>query len=57
MEKLMSKKVLVGAGLVLVAYLVYKAYVKKQADKVLADAEAVKKAEELKVQQSTKPAR
>ena len=57
MEKLMYKKVLVGAGLVLVAYLVYKAYVKKQADKVLADAEAVKKAEELKVQQSAKPAR
>jgi uncharacterized membrane protein YebE (DUF533 family) len=57
MEKLMSKKVLVGAGLVLVAYLVYKAYVKKQADKLLADAEAVKKAEELKVQQSAKPAR
>ena len=57
MEKLMSKKVLVGAGVVLVAYLVYKAYAKKQSDKLLADAEAVKKAEELKVQQSAKSAR
>ena len=53
----MSKKVLVGAGVVLVAYLVYKAYAKKQSDKLLADAEAVKKAEELKVQQSAKSAR
>jgi hypothetical protein len=57
MEKLMSKKVLMGAGLVLVAYLVYKAYMKKQADKLLADAEALKKAEETKAQQSAKPAR
>lgn len=58
----MSKKVLMGAGLVLVAYLVYKAYAKKQADKLLADkkladAEALKKAEETKAQQSAKPAR
>jgi uncharacterized membrane protein YebE (DUF533 family) len=51
MEKLMTKKVLMGAGLVLVAYLVYKAYMKKQADKAMAEAEA------LKVQQSAKPAR
>jgi hypothetical protein len=49
MEKLMSKKVLMGAGLVLVAFLVYKSYTKKQAD--------AKKAEELRIQQSAKPAR
>ncbi len=53
----MSKKVLMSAGLVLVAYLVYKAYMKKQADKLLVDAEALKKAEETKAQQSAKPAR
>jgi uncharacterized membrane protein YebE (DUF533 family) len=65
MEKLMSKKVLMGAGLVLVAYLVYKAYAKKQADKVIAKAiadkaladKALADAEALKVQQSAKPAR
>jgi uncharacterized membrane protein YebE (DUF533 family) len=66
MEKLMSKKVLMGAGLVLVAYLVYKAYAKKQADKVIADKaiadkaladKALADAEALKVQQSAKPAR
>jgi uncharacterized membrane protein YebE (DUF533 family) len=51
MEKLMSKKVLMGAGLVLVAYLVYKAYAKKQAEKAMAEAE------ETKAQQSAKPAR
>lgn len=45
----MSKKVLMGAGLVLVAYLVYTAYAKKQAD--------AKKAEEMRIQQSAKPAR
>jgi uncharacterized membrane protein YebE (DUF533 family) len=61
MEKLMSKKVLMGAGLVLVAYLVYKAYMKKQADKAIADKaladKALADAEALKVQQSAKPAR
>jgi hypothetical protein len=52
MEKLMSKKVLMGAGLVLVAFLVYKAYAKKQKE-----ADAKKQAEELRIQQSAKPAR
>ena len=57
----MTKKVLMGAGLVLVAYLVYKAYMKKQADKAIADKaladKALADAEALKVQQSAKPAR
>ena len=42
----MSKKVLMGAGLVLVAYLVYKAYAKKQAEQ--------KQAEQIKASQSAK---
>ena len=61
MEKLMTKKVLMGAGLVLVAYLVYKAYMKKQADKAIADKaladKALADAEAVKAQQSAKPAR
>jgi hypothetical protein len=43
MQKLMSKKVLMGAGLVLVAYLVYKAYKKKSdATKFKAEREVVR---------------
>lgn len=42
MQKLMSKKVLMGAGLVLVAYLVYKSYAKKQADAKQKQAEQTK---------------
>lgn len=39
----MSKKVLMGAGLVLVAYLAYTAYLKKmKANKMKAEREAVK---------------
>jgi uncharacterized membrane protein YebE (DUF533 family) len=43
MKKLMSKKVLMGAGVVLVAYLAYKAWKKKaDADKLMAERQAVR---------------
>ena len=53
MKKLMSKKVLMGAGVVLVAYLAYKAWMKKMAsDKLMAERASVK--EEAKASASTR---
>ncbi len=52
----MSKKVLMGAGLVLVAFLVYKSYAKKQADAQKQTDLKQKRGQEMESQQSAKPA-
>ena len=52
MKQLMSKKVLMGAGLVLVAYLLYKAYKKKP----MSEQKEFKASESNTIESKAKPA-